>query len=71
LTALPLPRRRQAAHNRTLAGFGPPFIGEETMLTPAQRHFQRVMAERHGKAMICQKQRVLRTSKFCTACVWI
>jgi hypothetical protein len=32
-----------AAHWRA----GPPFIGEETMLTPAQ-HFQRVMAERHG-----------------------
>lgn len=47
-TASPLPKHR-AASNRALAGFGPPLIGEETMLTPAQKHFQRVMAERHGK----------------------
>lgn len=31
------------------AGYGPPLFGEEIMLTPAQKHFQRVMAERHGK----------------------
>lgn len=31
------------------AGFGPPLFGEEIMLTPAQKHFQTVMAERHGK----------------------
>ncbi len=31
------------------AGYGPPLFGEEIMLTPAQKHFQTVMAERHGK----------------------
>ncbi len=31
------------------AGYGPPLFGEEIMLTPAQKHFQKVMAERHGK----------------------
>ena len=31
------------------AGCGPPIFGEEIMLTPAQKHFQKVMAERHGK----------------------
>lgn len=31
------------------AGCGPPLFGEEIMLTPAQKHFQKVMAERHGK----------------------
>ncbi|CAM7672859.1 Phage small terminase subunit [Klebsiella michiganensis] len=31
------------------AGFSPPLFGEEIMLTPAQKHFQKVMAERHGK----------------------
>jgi hypothetical protein len=49
-TASPLPKRRQAAVITHRAGHGPPLFGEETMLTPAQRHFQRVMAERHGKA---------------------
>lgn len=32
-----------------LAGPVPPLFGEEIMLTPAQKHFQTVMAERHGK----------------------
>ncbi len=38
-----------AGSNHAQGGPRPAVIGDESMLTPAQRHFQRVMAERHGK----------------------
>lgn len=44
------PRPNRLASDRRGGGIPPPLRGEVTMLTPAQRHFQRVMAERRGQA---------------------